>query len=77
MQPDIRVQSADFHLQTEYEALLAQGGNIGAVVAFSGLVRDRDTAIPLASVHEWVSSNCWRARSKSSMRGFSISCGEL
>lgn len=51
MQPDIRVQSADFHLQTEYEALLAQGCNIGAVVAFSGLVRDRDTAIPLAHLY--------------------------
>lgn len=48
MQPLIRIQTEDFDLQTEYRALLAQSGNIGAVVCFTGLVRDRDTATPLA-----------------------------
>ncbi|MFS6938315.1 molybdenum cofactor biosynthesis protein MoaE [Neisseria animaloris] len=50
MQPVIRIQTADFNLQNEYRALLQQGGNIGAVTGFVGLVRDRDTDTPLASL---------------------------
>ncbi|MDO5639255.1 MAG: molybdenum cofactor biosynthesis protein MoaE [Neisseria sp.] len=51
MQTLIRVQHADFNLQDEYRALLAGGGNVGAVAAFVGLVRDRDTDIPLSSLY--------------------------
>lgn len=35
----IRVQTEDFHLQTEYEAL-QQSGHSGAIVTFIGSVRD-------------------------------------
>lgn len=38
--PTIRVQSADFDLQTEIDALTAGRLDIGAVVTFSGLCRD-------------------------------------
>ncbi|UOO80820.1 molybdenum cofactor biosynthesis protein MoaE [Uruburuella testudinis] len=51
MQAVIRVQTADFNLQQEYQALLASGGNIGAVVSFTGLVRDRDTDTPLSHLY--------------------------
>lgn len=37
---DIRVQQADFVLQDEYQRLRALSSNTGAVVTFSGLVRD-------------------------------------
>lgn len=50
MQPLIRIQTKDFNLQQEYAALLGQGGNIGAVAAFVGLVRDRDTEVRLESL---------------------------
>lgn len=45
MQPDIciRVQTEDFQLQTAYDSLLEKNHNTGAVAAFIGLVRDRDT----------------------------------
>lgn len=48
MKAVVRVQTEDFSLQNEYAALLAQGGNTGAVASFVGLVRDRDTETPLA-----------------------------
>lgn len=51
MQPKIVVQEADFCLQDEYQALCKQGQNIGAVVSFTGLVRDRDTETPLAHLY--------------------------
>lgn len=51
MNYNIVVQEADFSLQDEYAALLQQGQNIGAVVSFTGLVRDRDTATPLAHLY--------------------------
>ena len=51
MNYNIVVQEADFSLQDEYTALLQQGQNIGAVVSFTGLVRDRDTATPLAHLY--------------------------
>ncbi|WJR67454.1 molybdenum cofactor biosynthesis protein MoaE [Neorhizobium sp. CSC1952] len=38
--PTIRVQSADFDLQAEIEALTAGRRDIGAVVTFAGLCRD-------------------------------------
>jgi len=38
--PTIRVQSADFDLQAEIDALTAGRRDIGAVVTFSGLCRD-------------------------------------
>lgn len=50
MRLTVRVQEADFSLQEEYAALLEGGGNIGAVAAFVGLVRDRDTEVPLHSL---------------------------
>ncbi|MCP1660604.1 molybdenum cofactor biosynthesis protein MoaE [Neisseria perflava] len=50
MQTTIRIQTQDFNLQQEYDALLSQGENIGAVVGFVGLVRDRDTDTPLRSL---------------------------
>ncbi len=50
MQVDIRIQTQDFQLQQEYDLLLTQGRNIGAVVGFVGLVRDRDTDTPLQSL---------------------------
>ena len=51
MNYNIVVQEADFSLQDEYAALLKQGQNIGAVVSFTGLVRDRDTTTPLAHLY--------------------------
>lgn len=51
MRTTIRVQHADFDLQEEYRALLAGGNNVGAVVSFTGLVRDRDTDTPLAHLY--------------------------
>lgn len=48
MKAVIRVQTEDFNLQSEYDALLAKGANTGAVAGFVGLVRDRDTETPLA-----------------------------
>ncbi|ASK28364.1 molybdenum cofactor biosynthesis protein MoaE [Neisseria chenwenguii] len=50
MQPIIRIQNQDFSLQTEYDALLAAGGNTGAVVGFTGLVRDHDTDTRLSAM---------------------------
>ena len=50
MQTLIRIQTADFDLQEEYRNLLARSGNIGAVAAFVGLVRDRDTGVSLSSL---------------------------
>jgi molybdopterin synthase catalytic subunit len=40
MQLTIRVQQADFSLQDETDTLRAHSHNIGAVVTFSGLVRE-------------------------------------
>lgn len=44
---DIRVQTDDFSVQQEYQRLRALGSNTGAIVTFSGLVRDLhdDTAV--------------------------------
>ena len=39
---DIRVQEADFGIEQEVTALRACGGGVGAVVTFTGLVRDLD-----------------------------------
>lgn len=50
MMPEIRIQTEDFNMQTEYEALLQQSCNTGAVVAFVGRVRDRDTDKPLVNL---------------------------
>lgn len=50
MQPLIRIQTADFHFQQEYDNLRLQGGNTGAVVGFVGLVRDRDSDVPLSAL---------------------------
>ncbi|KLT73656.1 molybdenum cofactor biosynthesis protein MoaE [Neisseria arctica] len=44
----IRIQHEDFNINEEYQALLQRSRNTGAVVAFSGLVRDRDTDTPLS-----------------------------
>ncbi len=43
--PIIRVQSADFDLQSEIDALTSGRKNIGAVVTFSGLCRDEQGAL--------------------------------
>jgi len=43
--PTIRVQSTDFDLQSEIDALIAGRKNIGAVVTFSGLCRDEQGAL--------------------------------
>ncbi|MBW6420516.1 molybdenum cofactor biosynthesis protein MoaE [Rhizobium sp. XQZ8] len=43
--PIIRVQSTDFDLQSEIDALTAGRKNIGAVVTFSGLCRDEQGAL--------------------------------
>lgn len=37
---DVRVQTADFDVAHEYQGIIADAGNPGAVVMFSGLVRD-------------------------------------
>lgn len=47
MQTTIKIQTVDFNLQEEYEKLLQNSNNIGAVVSFVGLVRDRDTSVAL------------------------------
>ncbi|MDO4640142.1 MAG: molybdenum cofactor biosynthesis protein MoaE [Neisseria sp.] len=47
MKPEVRIQTEDFNLQAEYEALLQRSCNTGAIAAFVGRVRDRDTDTPL------------------------------
>lgn len=37
---DIRIQNADFRMDEEYERLRRAGGGVGAIVTFTGLVRD-------------------------------------
>ena len=39
----IRIQTEDFNQQAEYEALRADAPDIGAIVTFTGLVRDFNT----------------------------------
>lgn len=51
MQTIVRVQHENFNLQDEYHALLTQSPNVGAVVSFIGLVRDRDTDVPLSALY--------------------------
>ncbi|KPN71701.1 molybdenum cofactor biosynthesis protein MoaE [Neisseria sp. 83E34] len=48
MKLTVRVQQEDFNLQNEYDALLEEAENTGAVAAFVGRVRDRDTDTPLS-----------------------------
>ncbi|MGQ4277475.1 molybdopterin synthase catalytic subunit MoaE [Pseudidiomarina sp. E22-M8] len=43
MNPEIRVQQADFDVAVEYQRL-AQASNCGAVVTFAGLVRELEDA---------------------------------
>ncbi|MFA5494722.1 MAG: molybdopterin synthase catalytic subunit MoaE [Porticoccaceae bacterium] len=55
MADDIRIQREDFILQAEYDRLRG-GGGVGAVVAFTGLVRDFDRgeergADPVQTLH--------------------------
>ncbi|KKX34371.1 molybdenum cofactor biosynthesis protein MoaE [Rhizobium sp. LC145] len=45
MSPAIRVQSQDFDLQAEIDALTAGRRDIGAVVTFTGLCRDEQGAL--------------------------------
>lgn len=45
MSPTIRVQSQDFDLQAEIDALTAGRRDIGAVVTFTGLCRDEQGAL--------------------------------
>ena len=45
MSPTIRVQSQDFDLQAEIDALTAGRNDIGAVVTFTGLCRDEQGAL--------------------------------
>jgi molybdopterin synthase catalytic subunit len=40
--PRVTIQSADFDLAAEVEALRAGDGGVGAIVTFTGTVRDRD-----------------------------------
>lgn len=47
---DVRVQRGDFSLQTESENLRALGSNTGAVVTFSGLVRDLHDGIKVRAL---------------------------
>jgi molybdopterin synthase catalytic subunit len=42
--PDIRVQEADFAHEREVAALRARGGAVGAIVTFTGLVRDLEAS---------------------------------
>ena len=39
--PRVRIQTEDFDLSTEVAALHAQDGGVGAIVTFTGTVRDR------------------------------------
>ena len=42
--PRVTIQTADFDLAAEVEALRAGDGGVGAIVTFTGTVRDRDGA---------------------------------
>ena len=44
MEPVIKIQHEDFSLEQETNALRSTGNNVGAVVTFSGLVRDMQGA---------------------------------
>lgn len=48
MKLTVRVQESDFNLQNEYDMLLKDTENTGAVAAFVGRVRDKDTDTPLS-----------------------------
>lgn len=50
MHCDITIQTAPFDLGAEEAALRAQAGDAGALVAFQGMVRGHDAAIPLAAL---------------------------
>ncbi|MDR2213415.1 MAG: molybdopterin synthase catalytic subunit MoaE [Pseudomonadales bacterium] len=51
MQPDIRVQPEDFSQEREVAALRARGGAVGAIVTFTGLVRDLDGEAAVHGLH--------------------------
>ena len=50
MHCDITIQTAPFDLGAEEAALRAQAGDAGALVAFQGMVRGHDAAIPLTAL---------------------------
>jgi Molybdopterin converting factor, large subunit len=45
MRPDIRVQTEDFSHEAEVARLRERGGAVGAIVTFTGLVRDLDADV--------------------------------
>jgi molybdopterin synthase catalytic subunit len=49
--PDIRVQQADFSHEQEVAALRARGGVVGAIVTFTGLVRDLESGIGVQGLY--------------------------
>lgn len=51
MECRIDVQTGAFDLAQEEAALRARAGDAGALVAFQGMVRGRDEAIPLQALH--------------------------
>jgi len=46
----IKVQTDDFNIADEYQALCAQNTEAGAIVFFSGLVRDRNEGIDVTGL---------------------------
>ena len=50
MHCDITIQTAPFDLGAEEAALRVQAGDAGALVAFQGMVRGHDAAIPLTAL---------------------------
>ena len=50
MHCDISIQTTPFDLGAEEAALRVQAGDVGALVAFQGMVRGHDAAIPLTAL---------------------------
>ena len=50
MMPRVLIQTADFDISTEIEALRAQDKRIGAVCTFIGTVRDRNDGLNVSSM---------------------------
>lgn len=54
----VRIQVGDFMVQEEYDAIVAEAGDAGAIVIFTGLVRefhqaDQETAVTTLTLEHY------------------------
>jgi len=72
MNVDIRVQQADFSHEQEVTGLRARGGEIGAIVTFTGLVRDLDSGSSVRGLY----LEHYPGMTEKSLRGIVTQAGE-